>query len=115
PAGSPPALCRAALVIEQYAGQIPALPELADRLGLSARQLQRLFRQHLDTTPQAYARAARLRQAAWMLRHTDKSIAAIATDCGFADAAHLARTFRAAHGMAPGVWRRAAEAAENTV
>ncbi len=114
PADSPPALRRAALVIEQYAGQIPSLGDLAGRLGLSARQLQRLFRQHLDTTPQAYARRVRLRQAAWMLRHTDKSIAAIASDCGFADAAHMGRVFRAAHGMAPGAWRRA-DKAENTV
>lgn len=106
PADSPPALRRATLVIEQYAGQIPGLGDLADRLGLSPRQLQRLFRQHLDTTPQAYARAVRLRQAAWMLRHTDKAIAAIASDCGFADAAHMGRAFRAAHGMAPGAWRR---------
>ncbi|MHA3904724.1 GlxA family transcriptional regulator [Castellaniella sp. WN] len=106
PADSPPALRRATLVIEQYAGQIPSLGDLADRLGLSSRQLQRLFRQHLDTTPQAYARAVRLRQAAWMLRHTDKAIAAIASDCGFADSAHMGRVFRAAHGMAPGAWRR---------
>ena len=113
PADSPPALRRAALVIEQYAGQIPSLDELAGRLGLSARQLQRLFRQHLNTTPQAYARRVRLRQAAWMLRHTDKAIAAIASDCGFADAAHMGRVFRAEHGMAPGAWRRAG--AENTV
>ncbi len=113
PADSPPALRRAALVIEQYAGQIPGPGDLASRLGLSPRQLQRLFRQHLDTTPQAYARAVRLRQAAWMLRHTDKTIAAIASDCGFSDAAHMARVFRAAHGMAPGAWRR--EQKENTV
>ncbi|WP_368647825.1 helix-turn-helix domain-containing protein [Castellaniella ginsengisoli] len=113
PADSPPAVRRAALVIEQYAGQIPGLDDLAGRLGLSARQLQRLFRQHLDTTPQAYARGVRLRQAAWMLRHTDKTIAAIASDCGFADAAHMGRAFRAIHGMAPGAWRRANE--KNTV
>lgn len=113
PADSPSALRRATLVIEQYAGQIPSLPDLADRLGLSPRQLQRLFRQHLDTTPQAYARTVRVRQAAWMLRHTDKTIAAIASDCGFADAAHMGRVFRAAHGMAPGAWRRTE--AENTV
>ncbi|MFV0283423.1 MAG: GlxA family transcriptional regulator [Castellaniella sp.] len=116
PADSPSALRRATLVIEQYAGQIQRLDGLADRLGLSARQLQRLFRQHLDTTPQAYARAVRLRQATWMLRHTDKSIAVIASDCGFADAAHMGRVFRAEYGMAPGVWRRsAAGRAENTV
>ena len=113
PADSPPALRRATLVIEQYAGQIPGLDGLADRLGLSLRQLQRLFREHLGTTPQAYARGVRLRQAAWLLRHTDKAIAAIASDCGFADAAHMGRAFRAGYGMAPGAWRRTH--AENTV
>lgn len=106
PADSPPALRRATLVIEQYAGQIPDMGGLADRLGVSARQLQRLFRQHLNTTPQAYARAVRLRQAAWLLQHTDKAVAAIASDCGFADAAHMGRAFRAKYGQAPGAWRR---------
>ncbi|MGB3424981.1 MAG: helix-turn-helix domain-containing protein [Castellaniella sp.] len=115
PADSPSALRRATLVIEQYAGQIPSLGDLADRLGLSPRQLQRLFRQHLNTTPQAYARTVRVRQAAWMLRHTDKTIAAIASDCGFADASHMGRVFRAAHGMAPGPWRRTETVPENTV
>jgi transcriptional regulator GlxA family with amidase domain len=111
PADSPPALQRAALLIEQYAGQALPLDDLADRLGLSPRHLQRLFRQHLATTPQAYARRVRLRLAAWMLAYTEKSLSAIATDCGFADAAHMSRDFRAAHGQPPGAWRRQARTA----
>lgn len=115
PPGCPPALQRAALLIEQYAGHALSLPVLADRVGMSPRQLQRLFNQHLQMTPQAYARRIRLRQAEWMLAHTDKSIAMIASDCGFADAAHMGRTFRSAHDAAPGRWRRRAAAAKNTV
>ncbi|WP_298013354.1 helix-turn-helix domain-containing protein [uncultured Castellaniella sp.] len=115
PADSPPAVRRAVLLIQQYAGQALGLDDLASRLGLSPRQLQRLFRQHLGITPQAYARVVRLRLAAWMLRQTDKSIAAIASDCGFADAAHMGRSFRAEYGSSPGVWRRRAGETENTV
>lgn len=115
PADSPPAVRRAVLLIQQYAGQALSLADLTGRLGLSPRQLQRLFRRHLGTTPQAYARTVRLRLAAWMLRQTDKSIAAIASDCGFADAAHMGRAFRVEYGLSPGVWRRQAEISKNTV
>jgi len=115
PADSPPALRRAVLLIQQYAGQGLSLAELSSRLGLSPRQLQRLFRQHLGTTPQAHARTVRLRLVAWMLRQTDKSIAAVASDCGFADAAHMGRAFRAEYGSSPGAWRRQADPQENTV
>ncbi len=115
PADSPPAVRRAVLLIQQYAGQALGLDDLAGRLGLSPRQLQRLFRQHLGTTPQAHARIVRLRLVAWMLRQTDKSIAAIASDCGFADAAHMGRSFRAQYGMSPGAWRRQTVVLENTV
>lgn len=115
PVDCPPIVQRAVLLIEQYAGSALGVDVLADRLGVSARQLQRLFRQALDTTPQAYAREVRLRLAAWMLVHSDRSIAMIASDCGFADAAHMGRSFRAAYGEAPGTWRKRASAKQNTV
>ncbi|CAM5180187.1 Transcriptional regulator GlxA family with amidase domain OS=Castellaniella defragrans OX=75697 GN=HNR28_002980 PE=4 SV=1 [Castellaniella defragrans] len=110
PADCPAAVQRAVLLIEQYAGNALSLSGLSDRLGLSPRQLQRLFKQHLDTTPQAYARRVRLRMADWMLVHTDGSLAAIASDCGFADAAHMSRAFQAVHGSSPGAWRRRSRA-----
>lgn len=115
PPGCPPTVQRATLLIEQYAGHALSLPTLADRVGMSPRQLQRLFGRYLQMTPQAYARRVRLRLAEWMLAHTDKSIAMIASDCGFADAAHMSRTFRAAFGVAPGLWRRRAAGVKNTV
>ena len=37
-----------------------------------------------------------------------RSIAATARACGFADASHFARRFRAAYGMSPSEWQRAA-------
>lgn len=111
----PPVVQRAVLLMQQYAGQALSLPQLADRLGLSPRQLQRLFRQHLGSTPQAHARKVRLQLAAWMLQQTDKSIATVASESGFSDAAHMGRAFRAAYGQSPGQWRRQANKSKNTV
>ena len=115
PADLPPPVGRAVLLMQQHAGQALELSELAGRLGLSPRQLQRLFKTSMGISPQAYARDLRLRLAAWMLERTDKSIATIASDCGFADAAHMGRAFRKHHGMAPGAWRSRAGAAEKAV
>jgi len=119
PPGIPPdvpaPVRRAVLLMQQHAGHALEITDLADRLGLSPRQLQRLFKQSMGTTPQAYARDLRLRLAAWMLERTGKSIAAIASDCGFADAAHMGREFRKRHGMPPGAWRSHAGAGEKAV
>src|SRR5690606_17275722 len=81
------------------------LGALAARLNISVRQLERLFKESTGQSPQAYARGVRLRMAAWMLSHSRKSVAAIAVSCGFADASHFGREFRAAFGMPPGTWR----------
>lgn len=115
PVDLPTPVRRAVLLMQQHAGQALELSDLADRLGLSPRQLQRLFKASMGISPQAYARDLRLRLAAWMLDHTAKSIAAIASDCGFADAAHMGRAFRQGHGMSPGAWRSRANVGEKAV
>ena len=47
----------------------------------------------------------RLGVAAWMLRQSGKTVAAIASACGFSDASHMGREFRQAYGVPPGVYR----------
>lgn len=79
---------------------------LARGVNLSPRQLDRLFREQAGTTPMRYFKAMRLRYADWLLQHTDWSIAEIAADCGFADAAHLSRDFLAHYGCSPRQARR---------
>ncbi|MFA5663195.1 GlxA family transcriptional regulator [Castellaniella sp.] len=111
----PPALQRALVLIEQYAAQPLSADHLAERVGVSVRHLQRLFREHLGSSPQAQARAARLRLLEWKLRHTRMPLSVLAADCGYADAAHMARSFRAAHGVTPGAWRRQVQDDKNAV
>jgi len=104
-----PAVRRAVLLMEQHVGRALSLEELAGKLGISVRHLERLFKESTGQGPQAYARGIRLRLAAWMLTHTKKTVAAIASECGFADASHLGREFRATFGMPPSAWRSHAQ------
>jgi transcriptional regulator GlxA family with amidase domain len=104
-----PAVRRAVLLMEQHVGKALSLAQLAERLGVSTRHLERLFKECTGQSPQTYARGVRLRLAAWMLTHTKKTISTIATDCGFSDASHLGREFRAAFQVPPSEWRNRAQ------
>ena len=82
------------------------MSELAIRLDMSARQLQRRFRSCSGLTPKQYARARRLRAIAADLgrnerRPAEASWVARAIDLGFADQAHLTRELSAMTGRSP--------------
>ncbi|MCU1348706.1 MAG: AraC family transcriptional regulator, partial [Acidobacteria bacterium] len=80
--------------------------EVARRVGVSASRLSHVFRAQFGRSVGAYLRDLRIEAAAQALRETDLSIAAIAADSGFADQAHLSRTFRARRGTTPMAYRR---------
>ncbi|PAU76131.1 GlxA family transcriptional regulator [Halomonas salipaludis] len=96
----------AVLTMEQSLNARLDTQGLAERINLSPRQLDRLFRQEMGTTPMRYFKTMRLRYAEWLLHHTDSSVAEIAADCGFADAAHLSRDFTTHYGCNPSESRR---------
>lgn len=74
---------------------------LASRIGVSVRQLERLFKQHLQHTPAAYYKHIRLEQSRYMLHESHLSIAAIALACGFNAVAHFTRSYREQFGHSP--------------
>lgn len=69
--------------------------------GVSARHLQRLFRDHLRTTPSAYVAELRVRRAVSLLGHTNLSIAEVAASCGYDTTSRFTKTFRSRMGAAP--------------
>ncbi|WP_205422777.1 GlxA family transcriptional regulator [Seongchinamella sediminis] len=77
------------------------IPELARRVHISERELERLFRHHLDTTPLAFYRRLRLEKAQQLLQQTSFSITNIALRCGFASTAHFSRSYRRHFGHSP--------------
>lgn len=67
--------------------------------------LARSFRAHYGCTLGDYLRKRRADKAALLLRLTRRALIDIAVECGYADAAHFSRSFRAAYGIAPSAYR----------
>jgi transcriptional regulator GlxA family with amidase domain len=100
-----PKVKRAILLMEQHVGRSLPLEELACKLDMSPRQLERLFKAETGKSPQAFAKQVRLRTAAWLLTSSDRTVADIASSCGFSDASHLGREFRKQFGVPPVMFR----------
>jgi transcriptional regulator GlxA family with amidase domain len=96
-----PRVRRALSIIEQNLSEPLDLADLAARVGLSPRQLGRLFLAEVGASVQEHARRQRLAHGAALLAQGDRPVAEIAQDCGFTDAAHFTRAFRARYGMTP--------------
>ena len=75
--------------------------EIARLVGVSRRQLERLFKQHLDDMPSRYYIELRLARARRLLRHSGQSVLQIALACGFASASHFSNAYRARFGRTP--------------
>jgi transcriptional regulator GlxA family with amidase domain len=100
-----PKVRRAILLMEQHVGQPLSPIELARRLDVSVRQLERLFATEMGKSPLAYARQIRFRMASWLLTSSDRTVADIATSCGFSDASHLGRELKKEFGESPNAYR----------
>ncbi|WP_246152063.1 GlxA family transcriptional regulator [Roseospira navarrensis] len=110
-----PRLRQALRILDNTLATPPRTGDLARRVGLSRRQLERLFRDELETTPSAYARRLRLRHGHWLVTRTGRSFTEIAQECGFADASHFSRNLKAAYGTTPQALRTAAQAAPPSI
>ncbi|MBK8158355.1 MAG: helix-turn-helix domain-containing protein [Rhodospirillaceae bacterium] len=75
--------------------------EIARRLNIGARQLQRLFMQHLGTTPNLYSLQCRLIRAQQLLQYTTITITETAVACGFVSVSHFAQRYRRQFGHRP--------------
>jgi len=96
-----PRIRRAMLLMEQNLADPLPIVRIAERLGLSTRQMERLFQAALGQRPAAFYRMLRLRYARWLIDNTERSVTDIALDAGFADCAHFSREFKKVHGFAP--------------
>lgn len=80
--------------------------DLARRLSMSERAVQRIARSHVGMSPAAMIRRRRLQEAAARVREDPGSdLASIAADLGYADHAHLTREFCRILGFTPTRYR----------
>ena len=98
---SHPKLLAAVAEIEANISEPLSRGDLAARVGISARQLERLFQLHMGCTPSRFYLDVRLKRARILLSQTSLSILEIAIACGFASASHFAKCYRAMYGRAP--------------
>jgi transcriptional regulator of acetoin/glycerol metabolism len=82
---------------------------MADVAGLSVHHFARMFRHSTGESPHAYIVRRRIERAQRLIRGTDRPLASIATEVGFADHSHLSKHFRRLTGETPAVARRTSQ------
>jgi AraC family transcriptional regulator of adaptative response / DNA-3-methyladenine glycosylase II len=104
--GTAATVSRALRLIEEGALQEQNLSDLARRLGVSSRQLHRLFAIHLGTSPIAVAKTWRVNFARELLRDTELPMSRVAFTAGFRTVRRFNDAIRAVYGRSPSELRR---------
>jgi AraC-like DNA-binding protein len=105
PPGSHPAMSRVRARLHDEFSKTLSLERLALEVGLSKFHLARCFKEATGIAPHQYQMLLRLQSAR---RHIERGacVREAAKASGFADEAHLSRSFRGWLGVSPGTWRR---------
>jgi transcriptional regulator GlxA family with amidase domain len=97
--GAPDPVVRAATAL--LADGPAGVAEVADRVYVSERQLQRRFAERVGYGPKTFQRIARFQRALGQLSREGVGLAGVAALAGYADQAHLARETRRLAGLSP--------------
>ena len=85
----------AVLELMEHSLEEPESPsKLASRVGVSTRQLERLFRRYLNRSPKRYYMELRLQKARNLLLQTDMTVINVALACGFSSPSHFSKCYR---------------------
>ena len=93
--------------LQENLGHSVNMAQLASRLGLAPRSLNRRFNLATGLSPQAYLQSLRFNHAKELLRHSNLGIAEIAWQLGLQDASYFSQLFRRHSGMSPLRYREA--------
>jgi AraC-like DNA-binding protein len=92
--------------LHDHLGELIPTAALAGMIGLTECHFIRAFHLEFGLPPHAYHLRLRLARAVELLSY-GLSVAAVASECGFADQSHLSRKFKEVYGLTPGAWRAA--------
>jgi transcriptional regulator GlxA family with amidase domain len=106
-------LIKAAALMEANIEEPLSLDELAVSVGVSRRQIERLFKRHLNLVPTRYYLELRLRRARELLLQTPMSIMDITIACGFQSPPHFSKCYRSLFGYPPSAERQVNRAAHH--
>lgn len=97
---------RAVQMMEDNVTDALSPEEIASRIGLSRRQLERLFRKELDCSPSRYYLRLRIERSKGLIAQTGMPIIEIAVACGFVSASHFSKVYREFESVSPAETRR---------
>jgi transcriptional regulator GlxA family with amidase domain len=104
---SQPRLVDAVTLMESNIEEPLTLDEVADYVGISRRQLERLFNRYLHCAPSRYYLELRLSRARLLLLQTSIAVIDVAISCGFSTAPHFSKCYSDLYGKPPSAERRA--------
>jgi len=99
-------LIEAAAIMEANIEEPLSMDEISRLVGVSRRQMERLFQRYLGQVPTKYYLELRLQRARELLKQTSLSITEIAVICGFLSPPHFSKCFRSVFGLSPSAERR---------
>lgn len=93
-AGAAGNLLRIVRLMERHTEDPLPLNDLAQKVSLSRRQVERLFEKHLRTSPHKYYLSLRLHKAKQLLETTNMPVIEIAVACGYLSSSHFSKCFK---------------------
>lgn len=82
----------------------PLTPDqISQIVGISTRQLERLFVKYVGVSPKRCYLRLRLEKARDLLRQTDFTVTEVCIACGFKSLSHFSKSYRATYGINPGL------------
>ncbi|XBX08920.1 AraC family transcriptional regulator [Enterocloster clostridioformis] len=92
--------------ISEHYGEDLSLDQLAASANVSKSECLRCFRASVQTTPYKYLTEYRLKEAAELLKNSDKPIGNIADCVGFRQTSHFGKCFKEKTGLSPRDYRK---------
>ena len=103
PLGStvPTTVRKAIQVMEEHLETALPIPKICQSIGISQRQLDRLFLRFVRQSPALYYRDIRLDRARGLVTQTELPLSEVAVASGFSSQVHFSRAYRQRFGIAP--------------
>ncbi|WP_127112793.1 GlxA family transcriptional regulator [Shimia sediminis] len=87
--------------LEEHIAEDFNLDEVAYGFDISRRQMERLFKRYLSTSPRKHLMTMRLHRARALMSETNMSVTEVAAACGFISTSHFSKRFRDRFGTSP--------------
>ncbi|WP_439500134.1 GlxA family transcriptional regulator [Bosea sp. (in: a-proteobacteria)] len=100
-ANLPPPVRAAIRLMQHHVEDTLSIAQIAERTGMSARQIERLFLRYLEMSPARYYLSLRIDRARELLLYSDRPILEVAIAAGFTSTSHFAHWFKRLQGVRP--------------